>query len=209
MKFYLFSALLLLSALTACDNGKNNGPLPYLGFPEITANGDTIPFKIPDFQFVDQDSTVITQATFAGKIYITDFFFTSCPTICPKVKRQMMRVYDKFKDEPRLVMLSHSIDTKYDTVATLRHYAEKLGISSSRWHLVTGDKAKIYEMASKYMISALEDANEPGGYVHSGAIALIDVNGHIRGSYGGTEQEEVDQLMLDIEKLLKETPVNK
>lgn len=204
------SLLLLVGSLGASYFISNtmfpsNKELPFLGESlKVEKNGQIVEehYAIPPFKFVNQDSLPISEQTVAGKVYVADFFFTSCPTICPKVKRQMHRVYEKFKGQGDFVMLSHSIDTKYDTVANLKRYATNLGIESSKWHLLTGEKDHIYEMAMKYMISAVEDGDAPGGYTHSGHIALIDRQRHVRGYYDGTNEREVDQLLIDIDKLL-------
>jgi protein SCO1/2 len=177
--------------------------LPILG-EKTEQNGEVIYHSIPDFEFVDQDSQLVTNATFEDKIYVVDFFFTSCPTICPKVKQQMLRIYDRFAEEPNLVFLSHSIDTKRDTVARLKKYADGLAIETDRWHLVTGDKDKIYEIADDYFSIAIEDPDAPGGFDHSGNLILVDWNRHVRSFANGTDPNKVDQFMKDIEVLLKE-----
>jgi protein SCO1/2 len=120
------------------------------------------------------------------------------------MKSQMLRIYEKFKDNPRVMLLSHSIDPQHDTVAVLRDYAQRLQVSSQKWHFVTGEKDAIYGMAMKYLVSAMEDGNQPGGFTHSGHFVLVDANRHIRGIYEGTVAESVDQLLLDIPVLLKE-----
>lgn len=164
---------------------------------------DTIYHQIPDFEFLNQDSVLISQKNFAGKIYIADFFFTTCPTICPKMKTQMLRIYDKYKDNPKVAILSHTIDPRHDTPGVLKEFSKNLGISGSQWQFVTGDKAKIYELGQKsYMVTATEDNTQPGGIVHSGAFILVDENRHIRGIYDGTLPEKVDMLMKDIDLLL-------
>ena len=186
--------------------------LPILGNREAitkTVNGkqitDTLYHQIPDFEFINQDSVKITQKDFVGKIYVADFFFTTCPTICPKMKTQMLRIYNKFKDNPKVAILSHTIDPRHDTPAVLKEFSKNLGIQNSMWQMVTGDKAKIYEIGQKsYMVSATDDPTQPGGIVHSGAFILVDKNRHIRGIYDGTEPERVDKLMADMEILLKE-----
>ncbi|WP_317047605.1 SCO family protein [Adhaeribacter pallidiroseus] len=165
---------------------------------------DTIYHQIPDFSFINQDSQRVTSQTLAGKIYVTDFFFTTCPTICPKMKSQLLRVYEKFKNNDQVVLLSHTIDPQHDSVAVLRDYAGRLGVSSSKWQFVTGAKDSIYAIAAQYMVSAAEDEKEPGGFVHSGAFILTDTNRHVRGIYDGTVPEQVDQLMNDILLLLAE-----
>lgn len=178
-------------------------PLPIYGEVSIVDN-DTIYHRIRDFEFMDQDSQIITNKTFEDKIYIADFFFTTCPTICPKVKQQLIRVRDEFANEDLLKFLSHSIDTRRDSVPTLKKYAEKLNISSDTWHLVTGDKKEIYDIAKDYFSIAKEDANAPGGYDHSGYIILVDKDRHIRAYCDGTDPEKVDLFMQDIRKLLTE-----
>lgn len=194
----------LLIILIACDQQTSSEKLPILGNTVYEEN-DTIYHTIQDFQLVDQDSSIVTNETFNNKIYVADFFFTSCPTICPKMKAQMLRVYGKFEENPDVAILSHTIDPTYDTVPLLKDYAERLGVSSDKWKFVTGDQDDIYDLAEKsYMSIADEDADAPGGYIHSGAFLLVDKNRRIRGFYDGTVPEQVDVLMNDIEKLLKE-----
>jgi protein SCO1 len=205
------SKYLYLSVFLSSCNSKPE-KLPILGNREAitkTVNGkqitDTLYHQIPDFEFINQDSVKITQKDFAGKIYVADFFFTTCPTICPKMKTQMLRIYEKFKDNPKVAILSHTIDPRHDTPAVLKEFSKNLGIQNSMWQMVTGDKTKIYEIGQKsYMVSATDDPMQPGGIVHSGAFILVDKNRHIRGIYDGTEPERVDKLMEDMQVLLKE-----
>jgi protein SCO1/2 len=200
-----FVALLSLAALfAACGMDEKPRKLPILGERDVTPAGDTLYPKIPDFRFVNQDSQLVTNATFAGKAYVVDFFFIHCPTICPKVKANGLRVYQKFKNDDRLLMLSHSIDVRNDTVAALRHHAEKLGIDAKKWHLVTGDHDEIYAIADNYFSVAVEDPSAPGGFDHSGRLILVDKNRHVRSFCDGTNAEDVDRFMKDIESLLKE-----
>lgn len=202
-----FRALLigsLIAALVACHS-QDATPLPILGIHEVDpVTGDTIYHSIPDFTFTDQDSAAISPATFEGKAYIADFFFTSCPTICPKVAKQMLRIYDRYQHEDRLKMLSFTIDPKHDDVPRLKHYADGLGVSADRWHFVTGEKDSIYNLAGDYMSIAKEDPNAPGGFDHSGWILLVDKNHHIRAYCNGTKEEEVDKFMGDIDRLMAE-----
>ncbi len=198
--FTLLSSLILM----ACTQEKGSQKLPILGNVVYEEN-DTIYHKIADFQLIDQDSSVVTNESYKGKIYVADFFFTSCPTICPKMKAQMLRVYGKFESNEEIGILSHTIDPTYDTVALLKDYADRLGVKSSKWKFVTGDQDYIYELAeNSYMSIADEDENAPGGYIHSGAFLLVDKERRIRGVYDGTVAEQVDVLMNDMEKLLKE-----
>lgn len=200
------------SSLVSCSSFTSEKDLPILGRREITVkeiNGaevaDTIYHTIAGFRFLNQDSTWISNETFDGKIYVADFFFTSCPTICPIMKTQMVRIYEEFEGNPEVALLSHSIDPEHDSVAVLRDFSERLGVESSQWHFVTGDKDDIYDLGeTSYMVVAGEDETAPGGYIHSGAFLLVDKQRRIRGVYDGTIEEEVDQLIKDIKKLLNE-----
>ncbi|GAB3529774.1 SCO family protein [Pontibacter brevis] len=192
------------------ESGAKEKTLPILGEREAVereVNGqlvvDTLYHQIPDFAFINQDSQRVTQATVAGKIYVTDFFFTSCPSICPKMKSEMLRVYEEYRDNPNVVLLSHSIDPQHDTVAVLKDYADRLGVQSSKWHFLTGEKDSIYDIASKYLVAVQEDGDEAGGgFTHGGHFILVDEQRRIRGVYDGTEEASVDQLLQDIPLLL-------
>ena len=198
-----FLFLLCLGSLMACQGKHESGPLPILGNREIV-NGDTVYHEVRDFSFIDQDSLPVTQETFAGKAYVVDFFFISCPTICPMVTKQMLRVYERFKDEDRLLLLAHTIDTKHDSVPRLKKYAENLGVSPEKWKFVTGAKDSIYSIANDYFSIAVENTDAPGGFDHSGRLILVDKNRRVRAFCDGTDPESVDRFMQDIETLLKE-----
>ncbi len=193
--------LLGIFLLTACQEGPKT--LPILGNKD-EVDGKTIYHEIPDFEFVNQDSMPITNKTFEGKAYISDHFFISCPTICPKLSKSMLRIHDKFKADPNLLLLSHSIDTKYDTIPRLKKYATNLGVTSDKWHFVTGEKDAILNIAEDYFNVALEDTDAPGGYNHSGRLILIDKNRRIRAFCDGTDSESVNKFMVDIQHLLNE-----
>ncbi|MDZ4683040.1 MAG: SCO family protein [Saprospiraceae bacterium] len=199
---YLFIAL-LAALVFSCNLPEVPKNLPMYGFHDVDpATGDTIYHTIPDFSFLNQDSVAVTNATFAGKAYVADFFFTSCPTICPKVKQQMMRLYERYRNDDRLLLLSYTIDPKRDTVGKLRDFAGRMGVSSDKWHFVTGDKDKIYALADDYMSIATENPDAPGGFDHSGWLLLIDKDRHIRAYCNGTKAEEVTKFMDDIDWLL-------
>lgn len=205
----LSKLLLCLGAgltLWACN--VEEASLPVLGPSSTGANGEIIQHQIPEFSFINQYGDTISQADFENSIYVADFFFTSCPTICPVMKSQMVRIYEHFEDNSQVKILSHSIDPYHDSVAVLRDYAEALGVQDTRWQFVTGDQDDIYEIGEKsYMVTAAEDtiaAEETGGFIHSGAFILVDKQRHIRGIYDGTVEEDVNQLIRDIELLLKE-----
>ncbi|MFB9864605.1 SCO family protein [Rufibacter immobilis] len=201
-----------LALAYGCTSSTEQKKLPILGprEPQVTTGDgkpqvDTLYHSIPDFAFLDQDSQMVTQQTVAGKIYVADFFFTSCPSICPKMKSQMLRVYEKYKDNPKVALLSHSIDPTHDTVAVLRDYAQRLGVKSSTWHFLTGNRDTILDMAQKhYFTSAMVDNTVPGGFEHSGAFLLVDGQRRIRGHYDGTNAEDVDKLLRDMDVLLAE-----
>lgn len=179
-------------------------PLPIFGQREFVGS-DTVYHRIAKFQFVDQDSTLVTNETFDDQIYVSDFFFTSCRTICPIMKTQMLRVYEQTAELPDVKLLSHSIDPEYDTVALLHDFAGRLGVSSERWHFVTGVKDSIYKLAqTSYFATAMEDKSEPEGFIHSGAFLLIDKQQRIRGKYDGTKEDDVNRLLVDIKRLRKE-----
>lgn len=198
-------SILALGLLMACEPAAIpiDEPLPILG-NRVVEQGDTIYHTVPDFTFVNQDSQFVTNETFANKAYVVDFFFTSCPTICPKVKKQMLRLYDRYEGENELRFLSHSIDVKRDTVGRLKTYAEGLDIETERWHLVTGDKSAIYDIADDYFSTAIEDPDAPGGFDHSGLLILVDPQGRVRAFCDGTNEEEVNQFMTYIDRMLYE-----
>jgi protein SCO1/2 len=192
-------ALLACCLLSSCVPKEKE--LPIFGERDVVGS-DTVYHTIAKFQFVDQDSAFVTNDTYADKIYVADFFFTSCRTICPLMKTQMLRVYEATQEMPDVLLLSHTIDPEYDTVALLRDFAERLDVESKRWHFVTGAKDSIYKIAqTSYFATAMEDKTEPDGFIHSGAFLLIDKKGRIRGKYDGTKEEEVNRLIVDIKKL--------
>jgi len=198
----LFLVALALILFSSCKPKEQ--PLPIFG--ERDFNGkDTTYHTIAPFAFRDQDSTLITNATFKDKIYVADFFFTSCRTICPIMKTQMKRVYDATAKDPDVLILSHTIDPNYDDVARLHNYARMLEVSSDRWHFVTGAQDSIYKIAqTSYFATAKEEKSEPDGFIHSGAFLLIDKHQRIRCKYDGTREVDVDRLLKDIEKLRNE-----
>lgn len=193
----------------SCSDKKEALPI-FTDIVEREVNGqkviDTVERVIKPFQFVDQDSAVITNNTFTGKIYVADFFFTSCRTICPIMKTQMLRIYEQVKEDPEILILSHTIDPEYDTVGLLHDFAKRLDVKSEKWHFATGQpKDYVFDLAQKsYLLTAMEDKSEPDGFIHSGAFLLIDKQGRIRGKYDGTKEEDVNRLLDDIKRLKSE-----
>jgi protein SCO1 len=215
-RFSFLRAVLSLSAaslllLSACQSGPDEAakPLPRYGGEEV-APGDTVYARIPTYTLLDQDSATVTPATFAGKVYIADFFFATCPSICPKMQSQMLRVYEKYKDDPRVSFLSHTIDPEHDTLPVLRDYAQRLGVPTAKqWHFATAPRDTIFRLATQYMVAAERDPKAPGGAVHSGAFVLVDPERHIRGVYDGVNEQEVDRLLQELPRLLAELPKDK
>ncbi|MEM1324505.1 MAG: SCO family protein [Bacteroidota bacterium] len=209
MRYYTFlisiaigTALLLISCFGEQEVADDK--LDILGEKEII-DGEEIVHTIPDFTFMNQDSMMVSNEDFDDKIYLVDFFFTSCPTICPKMTKQLQRVYEEFEGHPHVAILSHSIDTRRDSVPRLRTYAENIGVmNADQWHFVTGDKDAIFEIADDYFSVAIEDGDAAGGFDHSGRFILVDPDGRVRAFADGTNPEEVDRMMLDMKKLLAE-----
>lgn len=196
-----FSLLALTAIIFACSLNQEPQSLPIIGNRDVV-DGDTVYHTIPDFAFVDQDSNLVTNETFANKVYVADFFFTSCPTICPKTTKQMLRLYERYEHDDRVVLLAHTVDPVRDSVGKLKLYAENLGVESDKWHFVTGKKDELYEIADDYFSIAKEDPSVPGGFDHSGRFILVDKNRHVRSFCDGTDPESVDQFMRDIDALL-------
>jgi protein SCO1/2 len=200
MRFFIasLSALLILSCTQPTQK------LPILGEPFITEK-DTIYPIIANFSFTDQDSNMVTNQTFANKIYVADFIFLSCPTICPTMTREMYNAYIPYATDERVVFISHTIDPEHDTIPRLKAYANNLGVSSKRWHFVTGNQDSILNLSEhSYFSAAYPDSTSPGGFTHSGGLLLVDKNRHLRGVYNSTKPEETKRLINDIQILLKE-----
>lgn len=186
--------------------------LPLLGEPVYrkvhTKAGlkiDTIFPVVPHFAYTDQDSTLVSNETFKNKIYVADFFFLSCPTICPKMTASIKRVYDTYHNQPNLKFVSYTIDPLHDTPALLKKHAQQLGVSASKWHFLNGKKEEIYNLAEQGFYSpAHPDQENTGSFIHSGGLMLVDGNGHLRGVYDGTSEEETDKLIKDLTTLLNE-----
>lgn len=205
--------IILVSCFFLLSCSQKPEKLPILGNREAVTRvidgktvTDTLYQTIPPFSFVNQDNKTVTEKDFHNKIYVADFFFTSCPSICPVMHRNMLNVYDKFKDNPHVKIASHTIDYKYDTPQILKDYATKLGVEGSQWEFLRGSRDSVYTLAERsYLVAVNEDANAPGGYIHQGWFILVDKKGRLRGAYDGTKEDQVAKLMDDMETLLKET----
>ncbi|WP_250435176.1 SCO family protein [Hanstruepera flava] len=192
----------------------------------VFLNINGAPKKVPEFSFTNQDGKIITDKDYLGKVYVVEFFFTTCPTICPRMNKNLVEIQDEFKDFEDFGVASFTITPEIDTPEVLKAYAEKYGITNSNWHLMTGEEEKIYELANVgFNIYVGRDESVEVGFEHSGNFALIDKNGFIRSRkdefgnpkifYAGiiseAEQvdddgmkEEISMLKEDIAKLLKE-----
>lgn len=163
--------------------------------------------NVKSFSFTRQDGTQISQRELDGKVYISEFFFTTCPGICPKMNTNMKKVYTKLKDEPGFMILSHTVDPVNDTVMRLKHYADSLGADIKNWWFLTGTKDSLYKAARESYI--LDDPknnvdNIKEDFLHTQFFALVDKNGRVRGIYDGLKNNEMEKLYTDTKDLLKE-----
>ncbi|WP_417352832.1 SCO family protein [Flavobacterium alkalisoli] len=162
--------------------------------------------KIADFAFVNQNGDTITQKDYEGKVYVADFFFTTCPTICPIMTDNMVWLQDKIKDNPDVMLLSHSVTPDIDSPEVLKDYAEKKGvIENGRWNLVTGDKKDIYYIARKsYLAVKTTTSDELYDMVHTENFILVDQKGRIRGFYNGTNLDQEVEGEKNVKQLLED-----
>lgn len=186
--------------------------LPYIGnhkLDTVIIGGktriDTLWHTIPNFRFINQEGKIITEQDVKGKIYVVDFFFTTCPTICPAMSDEMFRIGQAFADEPNVLLLSHTVDPDTDRPEQLKAYAQKFGLPPNKWLFLTGDKADLYRIARKgYLLEASIGSGGPTDFIHTQNFALIDYNRRIRGIYDGLDKNEIDMLIKDIRSLLIE-----
>lgn len=161
--------------------------------------------RIADFQLIDQDSMPFSQEKLKGKYYVTDFFFTTCPTICPDMSSQMMRVQAAYADAEDFMIISHSVTPKIDSPSVLKAYAERYEAIPEKWVFLTGDKKVIYDLARKsYFAATTEGDGGVDDFIHTENFVLVDKEKRIRGFYDGTDPVSVDQLIEDIEILQQE-----
>ncbi|PRY86211.1 SCO family protein [Mongoliibacter ruber] len=158
---------------------------------------------IPDFNLTTQLEEARGREEMTGKITIVDFFFTSCPSICPVMSTEMERVDDAFRNEENVQIYSISIDPEYDTPEVLAEYAERHNANPEKWHFLTGDKSSIYDLARcGFILPTLDGMGDPEEFIHSDKFVLVDDEGRIRGYYSGTNRDEVDRLILETKILL-------
>ncbi len=179
--------------------------LKILGPKTINEKGESVDHTVSPFSFVNQLGDTITENDVKDKIYIANFFFASCPTVCPKMLTQVMRVQDEFRGNPHFLILSHTVDPRHDSVAVLRNYSRVYDADSSMWYFLTGDKKKLYLAArNSYLTDNLEGDGGPTDFIHSQYIVLVDPDRHIRGFYEGTDPDDIDRLIRDIHRLMKD-----
>lgn len=179
--------------------------LEYFGPKKHAKSNDTSYHSIPPFKFVSQYNQKVTEKTVSGKVYVTDYFFTTCKSICPVMSSQLERVYKAYNNRSDFMILSHTVDPETDSVAQLLSYANLHGVDNKTWLFLTGDKKHLYEIARKgYLLNAEEGNGGAEDFIHTQNFALIDKERHIRGFYDGTDSLEVNRLILDIKLLLEE-----
>ncbi|SFN45307.1 protein SCO1/2 [Bizionia echini] len=162
--------------------------------------------KIADFSLTNQNGKTITQADYKDKIYVADFFFTTCQTICPIMTDHMVYIQKELKNDPEVMLLSHTVTPEIDSVPQLKKYALKKGVDDTRWNLVTGDKKQIYDLARKSYLAVKDvEGFDPYDMIHTENFMLIDKKRQIRGFYDGTNPEEIKRLIADIQKLKKDS----
>ena len=213
MNKIISSIAICMLSITILSSCKQDKKLPFYGERHAETvrdvagveKIDTVYQTIPNWSFLNQDSMVTTNKATDGKVYIADFFFTSCSTICPTMHRNLMTVYNDFKTNPDVMFVSHTIDFKYDKPSVLKKYAQKLGVYGSKWQFLYGSKDSVYTLAEKnYLVAVGEDSTAKDGYIHQGYLVLIDKDRRIRGAYDGTKEDQVEQLKKDISVLLAE-----
>ncbi|SHI30649.1 protein SCO1/2 [Mesonia phycicola] len=224
IKNYKILAILLVSIFVSCKETlkkedikvtetSRTDYLPYYNEKSFTPNWLTPNteeeknfHKIPDFKLVNQLGDTITQETFKDKIYIADFFFSTCPGICPQMTDNMSKIQKEFKDNSEVLLLSHSVMPSVDSVSVLREYAKEHGVIDNKWHLVTGDKKQIYSLGreSYFVENDLGEEKSIDDFLHTENFLLIDKNKHIRGIYNGLNRASIAQLITDVKALEKE-----
>jgi len=213
----LLAAFGISLLLVTCGSEEPNSRvenLPFYGDPSftpqwLTPTADALEsfHRISSFELINQDGDTLRSEQLAGKIYVADFFFTSCPGICPKMTKNMALLQEAFLEDPSIVLLSHSVTPARDSIPVLREYAMEKGVISQKWHLLTGDRQDIYSLGrNDYFIEEdLGVEKDVDDFLHTENFVLIDANRHIRGIYNGLNKTDVQQLIADIHTLKKES----
>jgi len=179
--------------------------LPYFGKKRSMAEGDTNYHTVNAFTFTNQYNENVTDKTLAGKIYVTDFFFTTCQTICPVMSTQLERVYKEFYNNKEVLILSHTVNPEEDSVEVLMRYADLHKVNNKQWLFLTGNKKQLYDLARQgYLLNAEEGNGGAEDFIHTQNFALVDKEKHLRGFYDGTDSLEISRLIQDMHLLLNE-----
>ncbi len=201
-------ALTIISPSCTKQNEHQDWVLPILGEKKLdTATGDTIYHTIQDFVMVDQQRGKVTRKALEGKISVVDFFFTSCPTICPKMTGHLKVVQEHFSREDDIQIISYSINPEHDTPDKLLSYAKAYDIDNNSWSLLTGNKEDIFSLSKSFKVRAFDDSQgEQTNLIHDGTFVLLDEKQRIRGYYNGLDLSDTQRMIADIYKLLAVQP---
>ena len=206
----LIPVLFLFRYFQASDENKPLRYLPYYGPKSWSSSNDTAYHTIPDFAFTNQYGELITNRNVLDNIYVCEYFFTTCKSICPIMNSNMEKVYQTFSQNTDFLILSHTVDPENDSVSVLKKYAAIHGVKDRRWLFLTGAKKDLYSLARKgYLLSADEGDGGSEDFVHTQNFALVDWKGHIRGYYDGTDTAEINRMIIDINLLTKEHALSK
>lgn len=216
-KYILLFAILLLPTLLYLLYVYGKGEQDFAHLPFVTytdTNGEQLKRKAPAFGFVNQDGETITDQNLDGKIYLVDFFFTSCPSICPIMTANMMKIQKRFEGFPEFELVSFTVDPNRDNPERLKEYAKDRMIDTEKWNFLTGEQDSLYRVAYQYLSSAMEDSLADGGFLHTEYFVLVDKEGNLRsrddeqgniiGVYDGTSAQHTRDLIDDIKVLIAE-----
>lgn len=204
--FILFLSLLVFSCTEKPLKTKKL-LLPIIGEKKLAGveGTDTIYHAIQPFSFINQFNDTVTEKVIENKIYVADFFFATCQSICPKMSSQLVHVQTAFKNDKDVLILSHTVNPSHDTVEVLNGYAQGYGAIKNKWHFLTGNKKALYDLARySYLVNALEEDGSAEGFLHSELFILVDAQKRIRGFYDGTDSVAVVKLISDITLLKQE-----
>ena len=205
------SLIFTIVLINACEEKpKNNSRVVYLPYYNsadftprwLSPNSDSLKsfHNIKPFRLTNQNGQLVTEKTFEGKIYVADFFFTTCPGICPRMTNNMALLQEEFKDNPKVLLLSHYITPSIDSVSVLKEYANVKGIDANKWHITTGERSEIYDLGRNYYFieEDLGIEKSDDDFLHTENFVLVDENRHIRGIYNGLKKNSLKQLIADI-----------
>lgn len=207
VRFSILFLSLLVFSCTEQSVKTNKLLLPIIGEKKLAGveGTDTIYHTIQPFSFINQFNDTVTEKVIENKIYVADFFFATCQSICPKMSSQLVHLQSAFKNDKDVLILSHTVNPLHDTVEVLNGYAQSYGAIKNKWHFLTGNKKAIYDLARySYLVNALEEDGSAEGFLHSELFILVDAQKRIRGFYDGTDSVAVVKLISDITLLKQE-----